>query len=164
MPSRATTVTPRLQRSMIRDTTTAVLTTPRTRVVWAIVALLLVAGIVLAVRGSLGDAPLLLIGPAVFVVLFPLITLRSVRRSITAALPVGSTVAADLRGASLHLETPSGVHDVALSTYRKVLARPSVVLLHLRSSQIFTALPREVFGPDDLDRLRAGVEGPVSAP
>lgn len=164
MPVRSTTVTPRLQRSMIRDTTTAVLTTPRALVIWAIVLLLLVAGVVLAARGALGDAPLLLIGPVVFIVVFPLLSRRSVRRSITTALPVGATVAAELRGRSLHLETPSGVHDVALTAYRKVLEKPSVVLLHLRGSQILTALPREVFGPDDVGALRAAVEGSVSAP
>jgi hypothetical protein len=164
VPARSTTVTPDLQRRMIRDTAFAILTTPRALVVWGLVAVVFLVGIGVAATGSPGDAPVLLIGPIVFAVLFGPISRRSVRRAILAALPVGSTVRAELRGETLHLRTPSGVHDVALSTYRKVIARPSVVLLHLRGSQIFTALPRDVFAPEDLERLRAGVESPVGAP
>jgi len=164
MPARSTTITPDLQRAMIRDATAATLTTPRAVFFWTLAVAAFLCGLLLVVGRVGGDSPVLLIAPVLFAVVLMRSSRRSTRRAVTAALPVGSTVTAAVHDRVLHVENPSGVHDVDLRTYRGVRTRRSVVALQLRSSAILTVLPRDAFDDAGLASLQAGVSTAATTP
>jgi Na+/proline symporter len=163
--ARSTTVTRDLLQRWIRDTTIAALVTRRSLVVWAVVAVLLVLGLVLAITPSQREnATEPILAGILFAVFYPPLVRRTMRRSLTAAYPVGSFVGVDVSEESLRIETARGTSVVDYATFRGVIERSSVVLLQLRGSQIVSVLPRELLDPADITLLRDRIGSAVTAP
>ncbi|WP_243224788.1 YcxB family protein [Microbacterium sp. CIAB417] len=148
---------------MSRDATIFVLTRPLSIVVWIVLAAALLialisfgtaAALAPAEAGSMIVMPTLIAG---VMVLYAILTVTSVRRSLAAAMPAGTSVSVRVGEDELRVESAQGTSRIAYSTFRRMKAGQDAVMLQLRGSSAMTALPRLLLTDADLERLRAKI-------
>lgn len=148
---------------MSRDTTIFLLTRPLSVVVWGVLAVALgvtvvsfgtVAALAPGQAGEMIVMPVLVLGVMVLYVVFTVVT---VRRSLTAAMPEGTSVSVEVGEEELRVESAQGGSRIRYSTFRSIRAGRDAVMLQLRGSSVITALPRVLVPDADIERIRAKI-------
>ncbi|UYO98114.1 hypothetical protein OED01_05210 [Microbacterium sp. M28] len=148
---------------MSRDATIFLLTRPLSIVVWGLLGaglLWTLAPFGTALANAPSQAGRLVVMPALFagvMVLYVILTITSVRRSLAVTMPEGSTVSVIVGQRELRVESARGTSRIAFSSFRRVRAGRDAVMLQLRDSSAMTALPRAVVSDADIARLRAEI-------
>lgn len=148
---------------MSRDATIFLLTRPLSIVVWVLLGAGLLWTLVpfgSALAAAPSQAGRLVVMPALFagiMILYVILTMTSVRRSLSATMPEGTSVSVTVGEKELRVESARGTSRVAFSTFRRMKAGPAAVMLQLRDSSAMTALPRAVVSDADIARMRAKI-------
>ncbi|HWV48969.1 MAG TPA: hypothetical protein VN035_05880 [Microbacterium sp.] len=148
---------------MSRDATVFLLTRPLSIVVWVLLGTGLVWTLIpfiTALTAAPSQAGRLVVMPALFaglVVLYILFSAVSVRRSLTATMPEGTSVSVRVGENELRVESARGTSRIAFSGFRSMKAGRDAVMLQLREGSAMTALPRAVVSDADIERLRAQI-------
>lgn len=128
-----------------------------TRPLWAVVmvTLLVVWVLVLVVTlfGASDPPVLVLFAPLIIIVLVAVMWFFT-RRSVDLAYPAGSTASGRLIGDELEHSSALASGRVHLKTIRSVHPTPSALMLVMRSSFVVALLPRALFTPDEVARMR----------
>ncbi|WP_460799287.1 YcxB family protein [Microbacterium sp. GXF0217] len=145
---------------MSRDATIFLLTRPLSIFVWVLLGVGLVWSLIpfiTALTAAPSQAGRLVVMPALFaglMVLYVLFTAASVRRSLTSAMPEGTSVSVRVGANELRVESARGTSRIPFTGFRRMKAGRDAVMLQLRSSSAMTALPRAVVSDADIEHLR----------
>ena len=153
------TITPELQRAMVRDLTRHLCGLWYIR--WGLIALGLMSLLLLIASMVIGDVlgallAFLLAGVGVASVA---VYRRLAGRSVALAYPSGARTTAHVTDTSLSSTTAVGTTDAQLVLFTRMRTTQESVLLTVRSSGGSAAvMPRALFSEGDLERLRVGIE------
>lgn len=152
-----------LIRGMTWDATIYTLTRPLAVIAYtALVAAFIVNAIVLGMIGGADQAQSTnltwtLVAIAALIVASIIFTRASARRAITAAMPSGSSVRAQLGEQAIELFTKRGVSRMPYATFRAVRIGRHAVILLLRGASIVTTVPRAALSDADIAELKSKI-------
>ncbi len=136
------TITADLQHAMKRDVGRRALGLTRVIVLWVLLAAVIVALVAKRVLEPVFSG-LDLVGIALALLLVALIvsTVRTARKSLETALPIGSVVTVRTTADRLEMTSVLGESELHWSSLDKVSLLPTVALLSLKGSPVLTAVP-----------------------
>lgn len=148
---------------MTWDATIYTLTRPLAVVAYtALIAAFVVNAIVLGMLGGTNEEQRTnltwtLVAIAALFVASIIFTRASARRAITAAMPSGSSVRAEVGEHSMELIAKRGVSRMPYATFRAVRVGRHAVILLLRGASIVTTVPRAALSDADVTKLKSKI-------
>lgn len=148
---------------MTWDATIYTLTRPLAVIAYtALIAAFVVNAIVLGMLGQADGAQSTnltwtLVAIAALFVASIIFTRASARRAITAAMPSGSSVRAELGEQAIELFAKRGVSRMPYATFRAVRVGRHAVILLLRGASIVTTVPRAALSDADIATLKSKI-------
>lgn len=100
---------------------------------------------------------LTLVAIAALVIASIVFTRASTRRALTAAMPSGSSVSAQVGEEAITLASKRGVSKMPYSTFRTMRAGRHAVILQLRGEPVVTAVPRSLLTDADVTQLKSKI-------
>ena len=144
-----------LQQQMKRDVAFRALGLTRVIVLFVLLALVIAALVAKRIlEPTFAGLDLVGIGIALLLLALIISTIRTARKSLEKALPIGSVVTLRMKASQIEFASVLGESVLQYSSIGRMQVLPSVVLLTLKGGNVLTAVPRELLDEATLDRLR----------
>lgn len=151
------TVDKALQQQMTKDVIRYQLTRPLAVAMWVAVFIGVASlALLIALDPNWLSSNIWLVAMLLIAVIFFIVTVHQVRRSVRTGLPLDSTVSAGVTDGMLHVTTPLGSSEIRVDQISKARVAGSAVLLRPAGSPVWAMVPRQLLDDGELKVL--GVE------
>lgn len=149
------TITADLQDAMKRDVSRRALGLTRVLVLWALLAVVLTALIAKRfMQPVFSGLDLIMVALALLFAALILSTVRTARKSLETALPIGSVVTVRTTDEKLEMTSVLGESELRWASLGRVSILSTVALLSIKGTSMLTAVPITLLDESALTRLR----------